>query len=72
MYHITHFIETNRWGPHHWVVLVDMDCSQTQDGWFEFTTVYSLGKELQIFYKVKVKSLKLLSRQVVLIFYKCF
>ena len=20
-----------------------MDCSQTQDGWFEFTTVYSLG-----------------------------
>ena len=47
-----------------------MDCSQTQDGWFEFTTVYSLGIALQIFYKVKVKSLKLLSRQVVLIFYK--
>ena len=47
-----------------------MDCSQTQDGWFEFTTVYSLGKVLQIFYMVKVKSPKLLSRQVIWIFYK--
>ena len=47
-----------------------MDCSQTQDGWFEFTTVYSLGIVLNIFYKVKVKSLKFLSRQVILIFYK--
>ena len=37
------YYSLNVWGPHHWVVLVDMDCSQTQDGWFEFTTVYSLG-----------------------------
>ena len=33
-----------------------MDCSQTQDGWFEFTTVYSLGKVLQIFYKGFLKN----------------
>jgi len=39
------YYSLNVWGPHHWVVLVDMDCSQTQDGWFEFTTVYSLGGE---------------------------
>ena len=38
------YYSLNVWGPHHWVVLVDMDCSQTQDGWFEFTTVYSLGR----------------------------
>ena len=37
------YYSLNVWGPHHWVVLVDMDCSLTQDGWFEFTTVYSLG-----------------------------
>ena len=26
----------NRWGPHHWMLDVDMDCARTVDGWFEF------------------------------------
>ena len=39
------YYSLNVWGPHHWVVLVDMDCSQTQDGWFEFNTIYSIGGE---------------------------
>ena len=37
------YYSLNVWGPHHWVVLVDMDCSQTDGGWFEFGAVYSLG-----------------------------
>jgi len=39
------YYSLNVWGPHHWVVLVDMDCSQTDGGWFEFGAVYSLGGE---------------------------
>lgn len=30
-------------GDHYWILDVDMDCSQTQDGWFEFNTIYSIG-----------------------------
>jgi len=25
----------NTWGDHYWMLDVDMDCSQTQNGWFE-------------------------------------
>ena len=25
----------NTWGPHYWLLEVDMDCSQTHQGWFE-------------------------------------
>jgi|GEM_PF-331209 len=25
----------NRWGPHHWMLDVDMNCDETVDGWFE-------------------------------------
>ncbi|XP_071503489.1 alpha-amylase A-like [Diadema antillarum] len=25
----------NQWGDHYWMLDVDMDCSQTEDGWFE-------------------------------------
>jgi len=39
------YYSINTWGPHHWVFLVDMDCSQTQDGWFQFTALYSIGGE---------------------------
>ena len=49
------YYSLNVWGPHHWVVLVDMDCSQTQDGWFEFTTVYSLGGAPSHTYHAKFK-----------------
>ena len=49
------YYSLNVWGPHHWVVLVDMDCSQTQDGWFEFTTVYSLGGAASHTYYAKLK-----------------
>lgn len=32
-------------GDHFWILDVDVDCSQTQDGWFEFNTIYSIGGE---------------------------
>jgi hypothetical protein len=28
----------NQWGQHYWVMDVEMDCSKTVDGWFEFKT----------------------------------
>jgi hypothetical protein len=28
-------LETDRWGDHYWMLDVDMDCSQTEGGWFE-------------------------------------
>ena len=37
--------ELNRWGDHYWIVDMDMDCSQTSDGWFEFETVFTNGGE---------------------------
>lgn len=30
-------------GPNYWIVDFEVDCSQTQDGWFEFNTIYSIG-----------------------------
>lgn len=33
----------NRWGPHYWMVDVDMDCSATAGGWFEVKTYISNG-----------------------------
>ena len=30
-------------GDHTWLLDVDMDCSQTMDGWFEFNTIYTYG-----------------------------
>jgi len=35
----------NTWGDHYWIVDMDMDCSKTREGWFEFSTVYSNGGE---------------------------
>ena len=32
-------------GDNFWIIDMDMDCSQTQNGWFEFTTIYSIGGE---------------------------
>ena len=61
------YYSLNVWGPHHWVVLVDMDCSQTQDGWFEFTTVYSLGGAgalSHLLRKIKKKTPKKAARTV--------
>jgi alpha-glucosidase (family GH31 glycosyl hydrolase) len=29
----------NRWGPHYWMLDVDMDCSRTVNGWFELKGV---------------------------------
>ena len=30
-------------GPNFWLIDMDVDCSQTKDGWFELNTVYSLS-----------------------------
>jgi len=40
-----YYYELNAWGPNYWFIVMDMDCDQTQDGWFEFNTVYSIGGE---------------------------
>eukprot|EP00095_Tigriopus_kingsejongensis_P004644 maker-scaffold29_size597861-snap-gene-1.15 protein:Tk04644 transcript:maker-scaffold29_size597861-snap-gene-1.15-mRNA-1 annotation:"alpha-amylase 1" len=39
------YYELNTFGPHHWIIDLNMDCSQTEDGWFEFNTVYTIGGE---------------------------
>ena len=39
------YYELNTWGDHYWFLVMDMDCGQTQDGWFEFNTIYSIGGE---------------------------
>lgn len=36
-------------GDHYWILDVDIDCSQTQDGWFEFNTIYSIGGTVVFF-----------------------
>lgn len=33
--HHTTSSSNSRFGDHYWMVDVDMDCSQTEDGWFE-------------------------------------
>jgi alpha-amylase len=33
----------NTFGPHYWMLDVDMDCSKTVDGWFEFKSYISNG-----------------------------
>lgn len=33
----------NRWGNHYWMLDVEMDCSKTADGWFEFRSFISNG-----------------------------
>lgn len=33
----------NTWGPHEWMLDVDMDCSQTANGWFEVKSFISNG-----------------------------
>ena len=30
-----HYPPLSSWGDHYWMVDFDMDCSQTEDGWFE-------------------------------------
>ena len=35
----------NGLGDHFWVLDMDMDCSETENGWFEFTALYSHGGE---------------------------
>ena len=39
------YYELNTWGDHYWFLVMDMDCAQTQEGWFEFNTIYSIGGE---------------------------
>merc|ERR1712123_91200 len=39
------YYSLNTFGPHYWFIVMDMDCDQTQDGWFEFSTIYSIGGE---------------------------
>ena len=39
------YYELNTWGDHYWFLVMDMDCDQTQEGWFEFNTIYSIGGE---------------------------
>ena len=39
------YYSLNSFGPHYWFIVMDMDCDQTQGGWFEFNTVYSIGGE---------------------------
>ena len=34
----------NRWGDHHWMLDVNMDCSQTDGGWFELKGFMANGK----------------------------
>ena len=36
-------MDTFRWGDHFWMVDFDMDCSQTEDGWFEFKGYITSG-----------------------------
>lgn len=38
----------NTWGDHYWMVDLDMDCSQTEQGWFEFKTLILNGWENDI------------------------
>jgi len=33
----------NRWGRHYWMLDVDMDCTRTANGWFEFTSYITGG-----------------------------
>ena len=40
-----YYYALNNWGDHYWFIVMDMDCSQTQGGWFEFNTIYSIGGE---------------------------
>lgn len=35
----------NTFGAHYWFFVMDMDCDQTKGGWFEFSTIYSIGGE---------------------------
>ena len=39
------YYSLNTFGPHYWFIVMDMDCDQTQGGWFEFSTIYSIGGE---------------------------
>jgi len=39
------YYSLNSFGPHYWFIVMDMDCDQTQGGWFEFSTIYSIGGE---------------------------
>ena len=32
-----------RWGEHYWMVDVNMDCSETEDGWFELKALITGG-----------------------------
>ena len=35
----------NVWGDHYWIADLDMDCSDTKDGWFEVQGLFSGGGE---------------------------
>lgn len=35
--------QLNLWGSHYWMLDVEMDCSRTRDGWFEFKSFISNG-----------------------------
>ena len=35
-----YYFELNDYGDHYWILDMDMDCSQTQEGWFEFSTIF--------------------------------
>ena len=34
----------NVWGPHHWMLDVEMDCSKTVNGWFELKAFIKNGQ----------------------------
>lgn len=37
------FHSDNLFGDHYWLVDMNLDCDQTENGWFEFKTIFSLG-----------------------------
>ncbi|TRY76789.1 hypothetical protein TCAL_12427 [Tigriopus californicus] len=39
------YYELNTFGPHYWIIDMNMDCSQTENGWFELNTLYTIGGE---------------------------
>ena len=46
--HNIYLLPLNRYGDHYWMLDVDMDCSQTEQGWFEikaFLTNDAVGWE---------------------------
>lgn len=50
----------NTWGDHYWMVDVDMDCSQSEQGWFEVKAFLTNGgKTLRVSYSERGNNIDL-------------